>query len=100
MKRTLVLIAAAAIAQTEAQTWNSRLLPNVGGTFTPQTVAFAGRNWLLDGFSHAGYFLGSKSLGSVPCNVVNITAAVQAVIDSVGGRRPNHRQCPFQLLLA
>ncbi len=77
-------------AMAFAQTWNSRLLPNAGGTFSPQTVAFAGRNWALDDFSYAGYFLGSKSLGSVPCHVVNITAtgditaAVQAAINSVG----------------
>ena len=60
---SLIIIATAAIAQS----WNSRLLPNVNGTFTPQTVNFAGRNWTLDDFSYAGYFLGVKSLGSVPC---------------------------------
>jgi uncharacterized protein (TIGR03437 family) len=81
-----IIIASAAIAQS----WNSRLLPNVNGTFTPQTVNFAGRNWTLDDFSYAGYYLGTKSLGSVPCNVVNVTAtgdittAVQAAINTVG----------------
>jgi uncharacterized protein (TIGR03437 family) len=83
---SLIIVATVAIAQS----WNSRLLPNVGGTFTPQTVNFAGRNWTLDDFSYAGYFLGAKSLGSVPCNVVNvtatgdITAAVQTAINTVG----------------
>jgi hypothetical protein len=44
----------------------------------------------VDDFSYAGYFLGAKSLGSVPCSVVNVTAtgdipaAVQAAIDSAG----------------
>jgi uncharacterized protein (TIGR03437 family) len=82
----LILIACAAAGQS----WNSNLLPNVSGTFTPQTVNFASRSWALDDFSYAGYFLGTKSLGSVPCNVVNvtatgdITAAVQAAINSVG----------------
>ncbi|HTB09959.1 MAG TPA: hypothetical protein VK752_00235 [Bryobacteraceae bacterium] len=75
---------------TIAQSWNSRLLSNVNGTFTPQTVNFAARNWTLDDFSYAGYFLGAKSLGSVPCNVVNvtatgdITAAVEAAINTAG----------------
>jgi uncharacterized protein (TIGR03437 family) len=79
-----------ATAQTSAGTWNSRLLPNVSGSFRPQTVNFAARDWTLDDFSYAGYFLGAKSLGSVPCNVANvtatgdITAAVQAAINSVG----------------
>jgi len=87
---SLVLFSTAATAQSGPQTWNSRLLPNVSGTFTPQAVAFAGRNWAVDDFSYAGYFLGAKSLGSVPCNVVNITAtgditaAIQAAINSVG----------------
>jgi len=60
------------------------------GTYTAQPVSFAGRTWSLDDFSYAGYYLGTKSLGSVPCNVVNITAtgditqAVQAAVDSVG----------------
>jgi uncharacterized protein (TIGR03437 family) len=88
MKRLIsfVIITSVAIAQS----WNSRLLPNVNGTYTPQTVNFAGRNWALDDFSYAGYFLGAKSLGSVPCNVVNvtatgdITAAVQAAINTAG----------------
>ena len=87
---SLVLFATAAVAQSGGQTWNSRLLPNVSGTLTPQTVAFAGRNWAVDDFSYSEYFLGAKSLGSAPCNVVNITAtgditaAVQAAINSVG----------------
>lgn len=88
MKRfwTLAILAGTALAQS----WNSRLLPNVNGTYTPQTVNFAGRNWTLDDFSYAGYFLGAKSPGSVPCNVVNvtatgdITAAVQAAINTAG----------------
>jgi uncharacterized protein (TIGR03437 family) len=83
---TLVVLTGAALAQS----WNSRLLPNVNGTYTPQTVNFASRNWTLDDFSYAGYFLGAKSPGSVPCNVVNvtatgdITAAVQTAINTVG----------------
>jgi uncharacterized protein (TIGR03437 family) len=72
------------------QSWNSQLLPNVGGKYTAQAVNFAGRTWSLDDFSYVGYYLGTKSLGSVPCNVVNVTAtgditqAVQAAIDTVG----------------
>ncbi|HXP86075.1 MAG TPA: hypothetical protein VN841_15225 [Bryobacteraceae bacterium] len=92
MKRLvmLALITGAAIAPSGGQAWNSRLLPNVNGAFVPQTVNFAARKWVLDDFSYAGYFLGSKSLGSVPCNVANITAtgdisaAVQAAINGVG----------------
>lgn len=82
----LMLLAGAALAQS----WNSRLLPNTNGTYTPQTVNFSGRSWRLDDFSYAGYFLGTKSIGSVPCNVANvtvtgdITSAVQAAINSVG----------------
>src|ERR1700723_3764897 len=73
-----------------AQSWNSQLLPVVNGTPTPLTVDYASRSWALDDFSYAGYFLGAKSLGSVPCNVVNVTAtgdipaAVQAAINTVG----------------
>src|SRR5580698_8933141 len=84
-----ILIPALALAQS-AGTWNSRLLPNVNGSFTPQAVNFAARNWNLDDFSYAGYYLGTKSLGSVPCNVVNVTAtgditsAVQAAINTAG----------------
>ena len=83
---SFVIIGSVALAQS----WNSRLFPNANGAFTPQTVNFAGRNWTLDDFSYAGYFLGAKSLGSVPCNVVNvsatgdITAAVQAAINTAG----------------
>ncbi len=73
-----------------AQSWNSRLFPNVNGKYTEQQVSFAGRSWALEDFSYAGYYLGTKSLGSVPCNVVQVTAtgditqAVQAAVDSVG----------------
>lgn len=82
--------AAVACAQPGGAGWNSRLLPNVNGTFTPQAVNFAGRSWALGDFSYAGYFLGAKSLGSVPCNLVNVTAsgditsALQTAIDTVG----------------
>jgi uncharacterized protein (TIGR03437 family) len=82
----VILFAAAGFAQS----WNSQFLPVVNGTLTPQTVDYASRTWTLDDFSYAGYFLGAKSLGSVPCNVVNVTAtgdittAVQAAINSVG----------------
>jgi hypothetical protein len=78
----LFIVAGAAIAQS----WNSRTLPNVNGTFTPQAVNFAAKNWTLDDLSYAGYFLGTKSLGLAPCNVVpvtptgDITSAVQAAI--------------------
>ncbi|MBS1859348.1 MAG: hypothetical protein JST11_28500 [Acidobacteria bacterium] len=73
-----------------AQSWNSQLLPLSGGKFTPQTVSFAGRNWSLDDYSYAGYFLGARSLGSVICNIVDITASgditqpVQAAVTAVG----------------
>lgn len=88
MKRisSFAILATAALAQS----WNSRFLPNVNGAYTPQTVNFAGRNWTLDDFSCAGYSLGAKSPGSVPCNIVNvtatgdITAAVQAAINTAG----------------
>jgi uncharacterized protein (TIGR03437 family) len=86
MKHLLVFILSASAAEA---TWNSRLLPNTNGTFAPQAVSFAGRDWALDDFSYAGYFLGAKSPGSVPCNVVNvtasgdITAAVQSAVNSV-----------------
>src|SRR5580698_4413533 len=88
MKHLLPVILSAAAGL--AQSWNSQLLPVVNGTPTPQTVDYASRNWALDDFSYTGYFLGAKSLGSVPCNVVNVTAtgdittAVQAAINSVG----------------
>src|SRR5277367_5114407 len=86
MKHLLVFILSASAA---GATWNSRLLPNANGTFAPQAVSFAGRNWTLDDFSYAGYFLGTKSPGSVPCNVVNvtasgdITAAVQSAVNTL-----------------
>ena len=73
-----------------AQSWNSQLLPSLGGKYTAQTVSFAGRSWNLDDFSYVGYYLGTKSLGSVPCKVVNVTAtgditqAVQVAVNSVG----------------
>ena len=57
---TFLIFVTAALAQS----WNSRLLSNVNGIYTPQTVSFASRNWTLDDFSYAGYFLGTKSLGS------------------------------------
>lgn len=84
------LLIAGTAAVAAAQNWNSRLLPSVNGTFTPQAVNFAGRNWTLDDFSYAGYYLGAKPLGSVPCKVVNvmatgdITAALQTAIDTAG----------------
>src|SRR5260370_38593810 len=80
-----------------AQSWNSRLFPNVNGKYTEQQVSFAGRSWALEDFSYAGYYLGTKSLGSVPCNVVQVTAtgditqAVRAPGDTggkSGGRVP------------
>jgi uncharacterized protein (TIGR03437 family) len=83
---TFLIFVTAALAQS----WNSRLLSNVNGIYNPQTVSFASRNWTLDDFSYAGYFLGTKSLGSVPCNVVNVTAtgdiaaALQAAINTAG----------------
>ena len=61
----LALISSPAAAQSTG-TWNSRLLPNLNGSFTPQTVNFAARNWTLDDFSYAGYYLGAKSPGLMP----------------------------------
>jgi len=92
MRRFLVLLGIAGLGwvAASAQSWNSQMLPNVGGKYTAQTVSFASRTWSLDDFSYVGYYLGTKSLGSVPCNVVNITAtgditrAVQAAVNSVG----------------
>ena len=84
------LFASLIAAGAAAQSWNSRLLPLTNGTFTPVTVSFAGRSWVLDDFSYVGYFLGAKSLGSVPCNIVNvagagdITQAIQTAVDTAG----------------
>jgi len=70
--------------------WNSRLLPFTDGQFAAATIDFAGRTWTLDDYSYAGYFLGTRSLGSVPCNPVAVTGsgdmtqAVQAAVDDVG----------------
>ena len=72
------------------QSWNSRLLPLINGQFAEQTITFAGRTWTLDDYSYAGYFLGTKSLGSVPCNLADvmgpgdITQLVQAAVEAVG----------------
>src|SRR5260370_12757879 len=85
-----LVIAGFSAMSSIAQYWNSRLFPNVNGKYTEQEVSFAGRSWALEDFSYAGYYLGTKSLGSVPCNVVQVTAtgditqAVQAAVDSVG----------------
>jgi len=92
VRRFLIFLTIAGLGSvsTSAQSWSSQLLPNVAGKYTAQTVSFAGRAWSLDDFSYVGYYLGTKSLGSVPCNVVNVTAtgditqAVQAAINSVG----------------
>ena len=92
MCRLIVFLAAvgAVTAQSGAQFWNSRLLPFTDGKYTPKTISFAGRTWGLDDFSYAGYFLGAKSLGSVPCNIINvaatsdITPAIQAAVDRAG----------------
>ena len=68
----------------------SRLFPFVDGHYAIQTVNFAGRNWRLDDYSYTGYFLGQQSLGTVPCNVVTVSAtgdisqAVQDAINTVG----------------
>jgi uncharacterized protein (TIGR03437 family) len=91
-KTRLIVAAGLALptALAQAQSWNSQLLPNLGGKYAAQTVTFAGRTWALDDFSYVGYYLGTKSLGSIPCNIVNITATgditqpLQAVVDSVG----------------
>jgi uncharacterized protein (TIGR03437 family) len=92
MRRFLTFLAVAGCCSlpSPAQSWNSQLLPNVSGKFTPQMVSFAGRSWSLDDYSYVGYYLGTKSLGLLPCNEVNVTAtgditqAVQAAIDSAG----------------
>lgn len=87
MFRSLVFFMAAGAG---AQSWNSLLLPLSGGKYTPQTVGFAGRAWWLDDYSYAGYFLGTKSLGSVVCNIVDVTGsgditqALQTAVDHVG----------------
>jgi len=68
----------------------SRLFPFVDGHYAIQTVNFAGRDWRFDDYSYAGYFLGQQSLGSVPCNVMTVSAtgdisqAVQDAINTVG----------------
>src|ERR1700680_4209171 len=87
---TFLAVAGCCSLSYPAESWNSQLLPNISGKYTAQTVSFAGRTWTLDDFSYVGYYLGTKSPGSVPCNVVNVTAtgditqAVQAAIDTVG----------------
>ena len=43
--KTLLLAGTAAVAA--AQSWNSRLLPNVNGTYAPQPASFAGRSWAV-----------------------------------------------------
>ena len=92
MRRSIhfVMAAFAVTAQTSAQSWTSRLLPLTNGKYTLRTVNFANRSWALDDFSWAGYYLGAKSPGSVPCNIVNITAtgditaAIQTAVNSAG----------------
>ncbi|HEV3112896.1 MAG TPA: hypothetical protein VGY99_20610, partial [Candidatus Binataceae bacterium] len=76
MRRFLTFLAVAGCCSlpSPAQSWNSQLLPNVSGKFTPQMVSFAGRSWSLDDYSYVGYYLGTKSLGLLPCNEVNVTA--------------------------
>src|SRR5579864_3973696 len=87
---TFLAVAGCCSSPSAAQFWNSQLLPNISGKYTAQTVSFAGRSWGLDDYSYVGYYLGTKSIGSVPCNVVNVTAtgditqAVQAAVDSAG----------------
>jgi uncharacterized protein (TIGR03437 family) len=87
---TFLTIAGLGSLSTSAQSWSSQLLPNVGGKYTSQTVSFAGHAWSLDDFSYVGYYLGTKSLGSVPCNIVKVTAtgditqALQVAVNTVG----------------
>ncbi|HYW48895.1 MAG TPA: hypothetical protein VE959_38885 [Bryobacteraceae bacterium] len=88
MNRSIVLALTAATAL--AQSWTSQLFPRVNGKYSTQAVTFAGRQWALDDYSFAGYYLGARSPGSVPCNVKTVTAvgditsALQAAIDAVG----------------
>src|SRR5260370_40001137 len=94
MKRFVVflLIQGLASVTCTAQSWNSTLFPNVNGKYESQPVSFAGRTWALEDFSYVGYYLGTRTLGSVPSNVVKITAtgditlAVRAPLCSVEQR--------------
>src|SRR5260370_5880090 len=92
MKRFVVflLIQGLASVTCTAQSWNSTLFPNVNGKYESQPVSFAGRTWALEDFSYVGYYLGTRSLGSVPGSVGKITAtgditqAVRSAVDRVG----------------
>ena len=81
----VLLASAAARAQQISQ-----LLPLVDGRYTIQTVNFAGRDWRLDDFSYAGYYLGARNLGDVPSREFpvnatgDITIAVQDAINAAG----------------
>ena len=97
MKKQLRLIAFTALVATSltAQVpWTSELFPKVNGKYTAKTVHFAGRDWRLDDYSYAGYYLGQRSLGSVLCSKVvkithggDISAELQQAISVVGERR-------------
>ncbi|MBM3810490.1 MAG: hypothetical protein FJW20_02525 [Acidimicrobiia bacterium] len=71
------------------QAWQSELFPSAGGHFERRAVSFVGRDWILDDFSYAGYFLGARRLASVPCRIRtiegsgDITATLQAAIEEV-----------------
>jgi hypothetical protein len=73
----------------EVPPWNSRLLPLIDGQYTAATIQFSGRTWTLDDYSYVGYFLGTRSLGSVVCNPIDVSAsgditqALQAAVNAV-----------------
>jgi len=73
-----------------AQAWTSQLFPKVNGKYTLHSVDFAGQQWALDDYSYAGYFLGARSPGAVPCAVQtlsatgDISAPLQAAINVLG----------------
>src|SRR5713101_6388541 len=81
----LGLVSAAALAQQTSQ-----LLPLVDGRYTIETVNFADRDWRLDDFSYAGYYLGTRNLAEVPPNEFpvnatgDITDDVQEAIEAAG----------------
>jgi len=77
-----------------AARWQSQLFPfdEDAGRHARAKVSFAGRTWQLLDYSYAGYWLGAMPLGSgLRCHTLavdgasDITASLQAAVNSVGG---------------
>ena len=92
---TFLAVAGCCYLPSPAQSWNSQLLPNVNGKYTPQMVSFAGRTWttllagtrvLFDGIPAPLVYTSSGQVSALVRYAIAGKSATQVQVEYLGQR--------------